>query len=280
MSQPSKRACIVVPLSNRPGFTDDELISLRHLEHHLGAHDRAFVVPPGLEVDRPGFRIERFDDRFFGSQTAHRDLLFSPTFYRRFADYEFMLIYHLDALVFGDRLDEWCDRGFDYVGPPWIEHEDAPYHGNPAYEGKVGNAGFSLRRIEAFLRVVESRRFAVEPGEYWRRLREEHPAWRVPLLWPKSVLMRSSRFNNAQWEMARYSYASEERFVANRASHYYPEFNIADVETALSFGFECVPRYCYERNGNRLPFGCHAWQRYDREFWEPFLLGAPEDALP
>jgi hypothetical protein len=30
----------------------------------------------------------------------------------------------------------------------------------------------------------------------------------------------------------------------------------------------------YELNGHELPFGCHAWERYDRAFWEeqlPFL---------
>ena len=65
---------------------------------------------------------------------------------------------------------------------------------------------------------------------------------------------------------------SEELFIADRASYYYPEFTIAPLDEALRFGFECVPRYCYELNGNRLPFGCHAWERYDREFWEQFVL--------
>jgi hypothetical protein len=25
-------------------------------------------------------------------------------------------------------------------------------------------------------------------------------------------------------------------------------------------------------NGGNMPFGCHAWERYDRRFWEPHLL--------
>jgi hypothetical protein len=25
-------------------------------------------------------------------------------------------------------------------------------------------------------------------------------------------------------------------------------------------------------NNHRLPFGCHAWPRYDRMFWEPYLV--------
>jgi Protein of unknown function (DUF5672) len=44
---------------------------------------------------------------------------------------------------------------------------------------------------------------------------------------------------------------------------------VATVEDALQFSFETCPRECFEMNGRRLPFGCHAWE-YDRAF-----LGTP-----
>jgi len=37
---------------------------------------------------------------------------------------------------------------------------------------------------------------------------------------------------------------------------------------------EMAQRYCSGQNANRLPFGCHAWTRYDRDFREPYLLTA------
>ena len=37
-------------------------------------------------------------------------------FYRAFADYEYILIYQLDCLVFASSLEEWCGKGWDYVG--------------------------------------------------------------------------------------------------------------------------------------------------------------------
>jgi hypothetical protein len=61
-------------------------------------------------------------------------------------------------------------------------------------------------------------------------------------------------------------------FWSDRAVEYVPEFKVASLEEGLEFGFECGPRLCFERTGHRLPFGCHAWARYDRKFWEPFLL--------
>jgi hypothetical protein len=61
-------------------------------------------------------------------------------------------------------------------------------------------------------------------------------------------------------------------FWSDEAVKYWPDFKIASVETGLKFAFEVAPRWCFERNGGRLPFGCHAWPRYDRAFWEPHLL--------
>ena len=83
--------------------------------------------------------------------------------------------------------------------------------------------------------------------------------------------MRSHRYNNVRWDLDNWN-KNEDLFIADRAKHYYPDFKIAPLEVALRFGFESVPRYCYEQNGHKLPFGCHAWERYDPEFWEQFLL--------
>ncbi len=39
-------------------------------------------------------------------------------------------------------------------------------------------------------------------------------------------------------------------------------------------GFTIATSICdrYNRNGGKLPFGCHAWPRWDRAFWEPYLI--------
>ena len=62
------------------------------------------------------------------------------------------------------------------------------------------------------------------------------------------------------------------RFWSDRAIYFYPEFKIATIDLALKFSFERFPRYCFERNHYHLPFGCHAWHKWDRSFWEPYLI--------
>jgi hypothetical protein len=270
---PSKTVAIAVPLSSRTEFTDDEKISLHHLLHHLGRYDRYFILQEGLTLrDSHGFQMMPFGSEYFGSVQAHRKLLFSEGFYMRFHAYEYILIYHLDALVFSDRLMEWCRAGYDYIAPPWIPHKDAPYARMPAFEGKVGNGGFSLRRVAGFLDVLRSRRLWRDP---WKALTAVLRSAKPPHQKAKSLVKHLKLFlpayNGVRKELDQYT-APEDQFWANRAAHYAPGFRISPLEEALSFAFECVPRYCYERNGNRLPFGCHAWERYDRAFWEPFLL--------
>jgi len=64
----------------------------------------------------------------------------------------------------------------------------------------------------------------------------------------------------------------EDQFWSWAAPLFKPDFRIPTCEQALSFAFECAPRVCLEANQGRMPFGCHAWAKFDRAFWEPFLL--------
>ena len=199
-------------------------------------------------------------------------MLLSPQFYKRFIDYKFILIYHLDALVFSDQLIEWCEMNYDYIGAPWIKHKDAPYAGNPTYEGRVGNGGFSLRKIGSFLKVLCSKKYAIEPKAHWEKYYASKKGITKLFYLHKKLIKYVLPFNNVKLDVSGFTNLSEEIFWVTRAKHYYPDFKFPPVETALRFAFESVPRYCFERNSHKLPFGCHAWQRYDREFWEPYLL--------
>jgi len=173
--------------------------------------------------------------------------------------------------VFSDQLTEWCRAGYDYVAPPWVKHEDAPYAGMVEFEGKIGNGGFSLRKIESFLKVINSKKLYKDPEDRWRVFKKDRSLFRRVLNIPRKYLYRFSRFNGIQTELSR-AVRIEDGFWANRARHYYPQFKLAPLEVALQFAFECVPSYCYEKNNRQLPFGCHAWDTYDRDFWKPFML--------
>jgi hypothetical protein len=140
---------------------------------------------------------------------------------------------------------------------------------------RVGNGGFSLRKIESFLRVIESPRYTIDPAAYWREYCASNPKSMQYLHLPKKYLKRLRIFNGARWQMShwqRMNQENEDYFWSIEGANYYPGFKVASVETGLRFAFEAAPRQCFELNKRRLPFGCHAWPRYDRDFWEPYLL--------
>jgi len=271
--QETKKVAVVIPLSNRSTFTADEEISYRQLVHFLGRYDRYFIAPKSLKLEFPESCIRRFDDRYFGSIIAHTKLMLSSTFYDAFSDYEYILIHHLDALVFSDQLLEWCKEGFDYIGPPWIKCEATPW----VDISRVGNGGLSLRKIQSFLRVLDSNRYWVDPHEYWKGFCQTHPLHVQLLNLPRKFLKRLVYFNNVTHELAQWPFrtdgkGNEDYFWSDEAIRYDPTFNVAPFKAGLRFAFEVDPRLCYQMNNHQLPFGCHAWPRYDRAFWEPHLL--------
>jgi hypothetical protein len=220
-----------------------------------------------LSIKLPELAVERFDDRFFGSVAANTQLMLSKQFYERFLKYEYILIYHFDALVFSDALEQWCERDYDYIGPPWLPSEDTPW----VKTAGVGNGGFSLRKTAVCLKVLNSQRYTIEPDEYWQKYCASRSRLVQLLNFPRKQLKRWHIFNNVQREIASFR-DNEDKFWGLRASNYLPEFKIADVDTALRFAFESEPARSFERTNHTLPFGCHAWPKYDRAFWKPYLL--------
>jgi Protein of unknown function (DUF5672) len=241
---------VVVPVF-RDRLGPDEELSLRHLRAHLGAYDGFAFCPASLDLEVPDLAPVRLDDRHFRTHRDYSRLMLSGGFYRRFERYEFVLVHQLDCVVFSDELARWCGERYDYVGAPWVRRGA---DGRPFFAG-VGNGGLSLRRVESFLRVLERRVRATvavrHVGELVRRIVREP---------------RRAR------QLLRDRYVYEDKFWSLEAPRLDPGFRIPPAETAVAFAFESEPRFCFEQNGGRLPFGCHKWRAHDPEFWAPYLL--------
>jgi hypothetical protein len=276
----SRKVAVVVPLSARPQLLPEETQSMRHLMHYLARYPKYLVAPSGSGVRRDGFETIEFPSKFFGSAAAHNRLLLWPPFYRAFEDFDYILMYHLDSLVLSDELSRWCDAGFDYIGAPWIPCADMPWVKEP----RVGNGGFTLMKVDSVLQVLYIR-YRQEPESYWSDLLTRNGRhlgalfWvleRLEYLFPRSKVIGRPLMHWRRSENPRGR--NNDQFWSYHASRYKPDFKLATVEEGLQFAFEAAPRKCLELNGGRMPFGCHAWARYDRAFWEPYLLAASSHA--
>jgi hypothetical protein len=238
-----RRVAIVIPTYRFP-LTEDEQISLRHLREYLGGFDRYMIGPQSPPKEYSDFSLPPYSARYFADRVGYNRLLVSEQFYRAFADYEYILIYQLDCLVFSSDLEEWCRKGWDYVGAPWFHighpHRCAGSEDPVDRLGTVGNGGLSLRKVGSALAVLTSP----------KRLLDHQ-------------LMRDFLGDTR---------SHEDLFWSFSVPKLVDTFRIPRPREALKFSFEAEPRYCYRENAGRLPFGCHGWPNWDREFWEPFLL--------
>ena len=273
---PSKLVAVVVPMTNRSELLPDEEISLRHLRQFLGNYDKFLVAPAGMNIMIDGIDTKKFPARFFGSAAAHNRLLGSPEFYNQFLDYEYIFFYHLDSLAFSDQLAAWCGAGWDYIGPPFMNCEATPWVKEP----RVGNGGFTLLRVESALKVIHNRH-RQQPLSFWLDLFTRHGSQLQPAIrcmekiyscFPGSSILRRV-LDEWRWsEQPNNNSRNNDMFWSDHARRYLPQFKVATFEEGLRFAFEAAPRKCLEINGGRMPFGCHAWGRYDREFWSAHLL--------
>jgi hypothetical protein len=145
---------VIVPTYKKE-ISELEKISLRQMKSVLGCYDIYFVCPMSLDSQYLfEFKIERFDDKYFSDIEGYNHLMLSEIFYLKFIQYEYMLIYQLDAFVFEDRLLEFCNYGFDYIGAPWITGYGIREENDYKYV-HVGNGGFSLRKVGSCLSFVK-----------------------------------------------------------------------------------------------------------------------------
>lgn len=223
----SRQAAIVIPVYKKE-LSLEEQISLAQAARALGAYDCYFVCPQLLVCGYKPDKIKevRFDDKWFVSLRAYSELMLQKEFYQAFLDYEYVLLYQLDSFVFSDKLLEFCNQEYDYIGAPWI-HGIAFYKDPGHMLHYVGNGGFSLRRVPAFLHWLEE----VDLSGVSKTVNED-------------VLI---------------------------AAYGPPVLRIPPVEEALRFAFDLDPRSCFEKNNRCLPFGCHAWQKIDLEFWRTHI---------
>lgn len=250
------KAVIVIPVY-KPQPNADERASLLQCLHVLGKHDICMVCPTSLdtsayeqEFHKAGvpFHAERFDDGFFRSQRDYNRLMLTKDFYLRFQAWEYMLIYQLDAYVFSDQLEEWCRKGYDYVGAPFLKlnREVDPMNS--------GNGGFSLRRIQKFIDVFSVKGKVLTARGLWRFYRYRGPLHRLPL-----TLRGIFGYRNHLKDFMNWQTANEDLFYAMLDDSVL-KWRIAHTPEAMYFSYEGRPSWLYARTG-RLPFGCHAFRQ-------------------
>ena len=225
----------------------------------LGKHPFMVVHPQSYSIE---YLMQEYDgisslslpDEHFESVDTYNKMILSPWFYALFTDYEYMLIYQIDAYVFSDQLDYWTSMDYDYIGAPWVLNDNPyerligqwvikvlqhrPIRNNHLHSAhlfhQVGNGGFSLRRISKMRDIMERNQqlIASLTGKYERQ---------------EDVLIS---------------------ILLKRKEH----LKIPNWRLALYFSFEKAPAWCLDLTHDVFPFGCHDTNaRYWDSFWKYYI---------
>ena len=261
------KAIIAIPVY-KPQLDSYEQLSLQRCLQVLRQHPICLFHPEGLDLsayekefekEEKEFRHESFAPHFFKSQRAYNHLMLTPDFYQRFQAWEYLLIYQLDAYVFSDQLEEWCARGYDYVGAPFLKLNRAIDWRN------AGNGGFSLRRVSSFIRLFSHKGNILTARGLWRFYRYRGPLHRLPLTIQGLFGIGNKLTDFLAWEK------QNEDLFYSMLDDSVLKWNIPDSRTAMYFSFEGQPSQLYRASG-RLPFGCHAFLQNEFDtFYKPLI---------
>ena len=212
---------------------------------------------------------EKFRNSYFKNISGYNKLLLSKEFYKRFLFSKFLLIYQLDAWVFSDQLDFWIKQNYDFVGAPLFERFNEKNNINFI---KGCNGGLSLRSVQSSMQLI--RKVKVLQALYFLtyifgifRVHLFNQIIKIFKLSEKYHIKSSEKLHAAMVARKRnedyvWTKFLEEAFIG---------YKVPDSLTSLKFSFEVNSKYLYSLNNNQLPFGCHAWEKYEPEFWENFI---------
>ena len=115
---------IVIPIYTT-SLTENDHKSLRRCyELYEDSHEIIFIDPRSLDMAPlsslyPKGRLVSFANEYFKGIAGYNRLMLSKDLYEKFLDTKYILIYQTDAYLFSDKLDEWCQKDYDYIGAPW-----------------------------------------------------------------------------------------------------------------------------------------------------------------
>jgi len=237
---------ILVPIYKND-LSVNEMLSLRNVTDVYGKSEIVLFSPkrlkPGNEISK--YDIQKFEDNFFKDVMSYNRLMLSKEFYERFCHYDYILIHQLDAFIFKKQLKKWCEKGYDYIGAPWLKSnklfsnifKSKKLKKREPIFNNVGNGGFSLRKVSTFLKFFENHENVIQDHRGDDLYKIEDVFW--SLIAPK-----------------------------------YMDFNIPDYKEAVFFSIDRKPDIGMRLTNGELPFGCHGFEKSKtKKFWKKYIKG-------
>ena len=220
-----------------------EEISLRRLLYITEGKYPVYIVHPKsldiknyVHIYNSKIYDVQLNDTWFKSIYTYSQLCIRHFFYEIFNEYEYIYIYQLDSYLFRDELEEWCSKGYDYIGAPIFSKLSFWPELMKTKTPQVGNGGFSLRKVSTFLYITDP------VGEF--------------------------RISNHLTDRVLSEVIIEDTYFCDIVPNYYGyELKRPDWEDALKFSWDQTLDIASYYSDYAIPMGCHAWTK-DISFWK------------
>ena len=254
---PDHIAAVVIPVYKEAPDAA-ELLSLHRCLKVLRNHSILFAAPNRLNTAvyehhcnscQIPFKKLKFNDDYFTGIEGYNRLMLSPHFYKSFLSFKYILVYQLDAWVFKDELDYWCRQNYDYIGAP-----NTPHH-NQANEIQFLKGYASV--LKHYNSIFNTSHQISNVGNGGFSLRKTRVCWRLLQI--------------LQTEVKRWGVNNEDGFFKYWGNIARPLFRLPPDDVALRFSIEQSPAASLKKLGYTLPFGCHAFAKYEPDTWKPYI---------
>lgn len=285
------RCCIFIPLY-KLDWSGAEHASIRRCISILRVYHILFVRKESIDAREAlapyqnqlrrvsSWTVLSLPDCHFASVSNYSQLLLSPFFYGLFSEWDYVLVFQHDAWIIGGDLGFWLQKGYSYIGAPWCpdlgtDPECPPVSG-------VGNGGLSLRNVRHMKRIVSSVGFRRKPVlsmielisafSLLNRYRQHSLVVR-PFVFIKRFLRLAPLlflyplgYKNSLAFLAANG-VNEDIILGFYAQRVFKWLSLPDLSDAASFSLETNPREVARYFCVDTPFGCHAWEKYNKEFF-------------
>ncbi|HUH34697.1 MAG TPA: DUF5672 family protein [Moheibacter sp.] len=254
---------IIVPIY-KSNLKEFELLSIKRSLKVLHRYTFSIVCPQGLDIQEiellfkdHDHEVVRMSPDYFKSVESYNRLMLSEEFYQQYLDTKYILICQTDVYVFRDELEFWCNLSYDYLGAPWIGTPQIGFYkllidlGNQFkvvlgkrqkkynHLFKVGNGGFSLRKVYKHYEIVVKNKALIE---YYLNHKEKE------------------------------NFHIEDVFFSLKAPELDASFSIPNWQEALGFCIDRKPKLALKYSKGKLPFAIHGFNKPKvKVFWAPII---------
>ncbi|MEO6719098.1 MAG: DUF5672 family protein [Ferruginibacter sp.] len=263
---------VIIIIGYKPSLTENEKSSLRQCYKIFHKYSIKIISPEGMDVSEykkvnPAIEFDYVDPTWTSNYDMSSLFKIDELLYQRFINYKFLMYYELDAWVFSDQMEYWCNKEWDFIGAPWFEHLETGYSSKIV---GVGNGGFCLRRNRSCVRLAKRVKFLKKLRKTWIRsyLQGIVSFEKVVNAFRKPLHIRNME---ALTPMLLDQNIIEDFYWTKKIAVVFDDFKVATIEDASRFSFEVNPSLLYKMNDQQLPFGCHGWEKYEPAFWKEFI---------